>query len=67
MRVSELIKMLEKVPADSEVTVQTVEREEVCLTVELTDVEWSREDGLVLVGDLDHVKGRGMPLTVGHG
>lgn len=64
MRVSELIKRLEKVPAESEVSVQTAERGEVCLTVTLTDVEWSRQDGLVLVGDLDDAH-RPSPL-VGH-
>ena len=65
MKVSELIKLLEKVPAESEVTVQTVERGEVCLTVGLTDVEWSHQDGLVLVGDLDDAF---MPSPlVGHG
>jgi hypothetical protein len=65
MRVSKLIDLLEKVPADSDVTVRTVERGEACLTVELTDVEWSREDGVMLIGDLDEVNGRGMPPKVG--
>jgi len=61
MRVFELINLLEKVPEQSEVTVRTVERGEACLTVDLTDVEWSREDGVMLIGDLDEVNKRGQP------
>lgn len=61
MRVAELISLLEKVPEQSEVTVRTVERGEACLTVDLTDVEWSREDGVMLVGDLDAVHAQQSP------
>lgn len=63
MRVSKLIDLLEKVPQEAEITVRTVERGEACLTVELTDVEWSREDGVMLVGDLDEVHTRTCPLV----
>ena len=59
MRVSDLQKQLSKLPAESDVTVRTIERGEVCLTVELTEVRWTHEDGVMLIGDLDTVNAVG--------
>lgn len=57
MTIQQLIEGLSQLPAEvraREALVQTAESGEVCLTVEITDVD-IRDKAVVIIGDLDRV------------